>query len=258
MIIIRKTGPSEGAIALRNALRSAGHDVRLSTRDSFMVHPRLVINWGDMPDPAMHPGGRLINKRANRNVAANKLAAYAAFTAAGVNVPKHFMSADSVMAWRAEQQAASRPIILARSTATGSGGQGITVVRYNEPVPEALYYTEYKRKIAEYRVHVIAGKAVAVQQKRAMDGRDFSTDARLIRNHENGWVFAVGNLDAYKDQVAAVGVHAAAALGLDLAAVDIIRNSSGDIFVLEANTKPGLESPTVLAAYTSAIAEMIP
>lgn len=258
MILIRKSGPSNGAVALRNALRDAGSTAMFTGRDSFTRSPRLVINWGDMDDPTMHYDGRLINRRANRRVASNKISAFAALMAAGVRVPQHFTSRDAAVEWRGRLPGNFRPIILARSTATGSGGEGITVVRHGDTIPEALFYSEYIRKATEFRVHVINGRAVAVQQKRAVRGYEHTADQRLIRNHDNGWVFAVGDVEDLDGSVAALGVRATAALGLDLAAVDIIRSLSGDLFVLEANTKPGLESPTVLEAYVSALRSIEP
>lgn len=258
MILIRKTGPSNGASALRDALRSAGSEALFTNLNSFTRTPRLVINWGDMDDPFMHHGGRLINRRANRRVAGNKISAFAALVAAGIPVPKHFTSTEAAVEWRGSQPGNRRPIILARSTATGSGGEGITVIRHGEVVPPAMFYSEYIRKDAEFRVHVINGQAVAVQQKRAVRGVGHNSDQLLIRNHDNGWVFSVGDVDDTDGAVADLGVRAAAALGLDLAAVDIIRSRSGELFVLEANTKPGLESPTVLEAYVAALRSIEP
>lgn len=258
MILIRKNGPSNGATALRNALREAGATALFTMRNSFSREPRLVINWGDMDDPEMHSRGRLINRRANRRVAGNKISAFAALTAAGIPVPKHFTSSESALAWRGSLPSNRRPILLARTTATGSGGEGITVVRHGDLLPDALFYSEYIRKDAEFRVHVINGEAVAVQQKRAVRGFGHNEDQMLIRNHDNGWVFSVENVDDADGRVAELGKAAATALGLDLSAVDIIRSRSGELYVLEANTKPGLESPTVLAAYVTALRSVEP
>lgn len=257
MILIRKNGPSDGASALRDALREAGREALFSTRAVFSAPRRLIINWGDMEDATAHPGSLVLNPRSNRRVAANKITAFAALAAADVPIPQHFTTFDSALAWRNAQPSNRRQIMLARHTATGSGGEGIQVVRQGEPLPAgAPLYTEYVRKVAEYRVHVVWGEAIAVQQKRAVRGHDHTADQLLIRNHGNGWVFSVDNVDSYAEEVKALAVKATAALGLDFAAIDLIRRSSGGLMVLEANTKPGLESPTVLSAYVNKFGQL--
>lgn len=257
MILIRKNGPSNGASALREALRGAGRQVLFSTRSIFHTPRRLIVNWGDMEDAAAHPTSLVLNTRASRRVAANKITAFAALAAADVSIPKHFTTLDSATAWRNAQPSNRRQIMLARHTVNGSGGEGIQVVRQGEPLPAgAPLYTEYVRKLAEYRVHVMKGEAIAVQQKRAVRGHDHTEDQLLIRNHGNGWVFSVENVDSYAEQAKELAVKATAALGLDFAAIDLIRRSSGELMVLEANTKPGLESPTVLAAYVNKLSQL--
>lgn len=258
MFLIRKTGPSNGAVALRDALRAAEESALFSERTSFTRNPRVVINWGDVEDAEMHPRGVLLNKRSNRRVATNKLASFAVLTASNVPVPRHFTTQQAALEWRSGVPANRRPILLARTTATGSGGEGITVVRANEPIPQALFYSEYIRKTAEYRVHVVRGQAIAIQQKRAVAGVERNEDQMLIRNHGNGWAFAVHNVDSHSETVMEVAVNATNALGLDFAAVDLVRTAAGAVYVLEANTKPGLESETVLGAYVRALVALKP
>lgn len=257
MILIRKNRPSDGALALRDALRAAGRQALFSTRNTFSAPRRLIVNWGDMDDAVAHPTSLVLNSRASRRVAANKISAFVALEAAGVPVPRHFTSYNKAVEWRNAQPGNRRQIMLARHTATGSGGEGIQVVRQGEPLPEgAPLYTEYVRKVAEYRVHVMTGEAIAIQQKRAVRSYTHTEDQLLIRNHGNGWVFSVENVDSHAEAAKELAIKATRALGLDFAAVDLIRRQSGELMVLEANTKPGLESPTVLAAYVEALSRL--
>lgn len=257
MFLIRKTSVSDGATALRNALRQAGQEAKFTNKSAFQSR-HLILNWGGQDDPSA-PRSVVLNSQAARRVAMNKLAAFAVLAAGGVNIPKFFTDASEAANWRAQQSARSNPIIIARSTVSGSGGEGISVIRMNQNVPEGLpLYTGYIRKRAEYRVHVVKGDAIAVQQKRAVSDRERTEDENLIRNHDNGWVFATGNVDEHSDAAKEIAVRAAAALQLDVAAVDIVRGYDGEMYVLEANTKPGLESPTVLAAYVTKLTTLHP
>jgi glutathione synthase/RimK-type ligase-like ATP-grasp enzyme len=97
-----------------------------------------------------------------------------------------------------------------------------------------------------------------VQQKRRRNGDALTGDAALIRNAANGWVFAVNDVrftsPEIEEKVRSYSVAAVKALGLDFGAVDIIVNKKGtEAYVLEVNTAPGIESPTVLAAYVEYI-----
>lgn len=257
MFLIRKTGPSDGASALRQALLDAGQRC-LFTEKSTFNKPHLIINWGGEADP-VGSSIRVLNNQASRRVAMNKIAAFTVLEAAGVSIPKFFTTAGEAAEYRASLRASSNPIILARRTATGQGGEGITIVRMGQDLPtNCQLYTQYIRKYAEYRVHVVNGEAIAVQQKRVREGAEMDDDQRLIRNAANGWVFCTVSVDDYAEQAKALAINAARALSLDIAAIDIIRGRDNNLYVLEANTKPGLESPTVLAAYVTALIPLHP
>lgn len=107
-------------------------------------------------------------------------------------------------------------------------------------------------------MHVLGGVAAVVQQKRRRNGILQDTDQSLIRNYDNGWVFATQNVvyasAAIETSVKEQAIAAVRGLSLDFGAVDICVNKQGDTaYVLEVNTAPGLSSPTVLAAYAAYI-----
>ena len=148
-------------------------------------------------------------------------------------------------------------ILIARTTTRGSGGDGIVVVRETDTLPNAPLYTRYVRKQAEYRIHVVRDSAILIQQKRRDSEAEQDADQKLIRNHANGWVFAVNNVefkdDKQKDECVAASIAAVRSLGLDFGACDLVTDrKTGQPYVLEVNTAPGLESPTLIEAYASA------
>jgi D-alanine-D-alanine ligase-like ATP-grasp enzyme len=106
---------------------------------------------------------------------------------------------------------------------------------------------------------VLGGVAAVVQQKLRRSGQaQQDKDSLLIRSYDNGWVFAIDSItyasSEIEEQVKQQAIAAVKALGLDFGAVDVIVNKKGTkAYVLEVNTAPGIESPTVLAAYVAYI-----
>ena len=247
-VYIRRSSPSDSLIALKTGLINAGVNCILSRRDNFSGIRGVILNYGNAPDPnsAMHM--YISNRAGSRRMARNKALSLAAMSAASVPVPDWFTRKEDVVRGPNE-------IIVERHSLTGSGGEGIRIVRPGEEVNTAPLYTQYIRKAQEYRVHVVFGKAVAVQQKRRREGVDMTKDQQLIRNHENGWVFCIEDIDPdEKERLTMLALRAVAAHRLDSGAVDIVKQTrTGDLYVLEVNTCPGLSSPTVLEAYVNRI-----
>lgn len=243
--------PSDSARALANALTLK----RVRPERLAYLRPRLVINWGC--SLAENYGNRFINRPEVVLTAKNKVLTFDLFNANQVSIPKYAtlrMYRNEGINWDG--------ITLARLNVTGSGGDGIVVVREGDVVPEAPLYVEYIRKNAEYRVHVVRGEAICVQQKRKREGVEQDRNSALIRNYDNGWVFAVNNVEFanedVKSQVVSESIKAVQALGLDFGAVDVIVNREGTkAYVLEVNTAPGIESPTVLEAYRTTFTRII-
>ncbi len=96
------------------------------------------------------------------------------------------------------------------------------------------HYTTFVPCDREYRIHVFRNNIIGIAEKRMGD----SCLSLTIRNLSNGWNFKyVDNCDENIKQISkdVVGV-----LGLDFAAVDIMRSVNGNIYVLEANSAPAL------------------
>lgn len=210
-------------------------------------YPRMVfVNWGSNTDS---PG--VIN--AGCQARSNKLTAFGKLKDSGVIIPEY--NRDKVVA---SKWLAAKGIVLCRTTATGSGGEGITVARTQAELgaAPAAFYVRYVPKRAEYRVHVVDGAVIFVQEKRRRNGIEQSKDDALIRNHDNGWVFCENSVTA-PEAVTTCAINAMNTLGLRLGAVDIVE-SKGDrnAVFLEVNTRPGLESTRLKEAYSTAIRRM--
>lgn len=128
----------------------------------------------------------------------------------------------------------------------GSQGKGISLLKSGDtlPVPmlqhvDGVYYLQQFIKSAEtshdYRVMVVAGRAVAAMKRRG---------AGWVNNVASGGQCESVNLS---QPLAQLAIKAAAAVDIDYCGVDIIQAENGDFFVLEVNSIPawrGLQSVT--------------
>lgn len=204
----------------------------------------LVVNWGNVN--SVNSTGVLLNSPASIRNASDKLRAFS-LVGTVANVPEHYTNANAV------PERDKKSIWLARRNNT-SGGRGITIVRGNDPLPRADFYSKYVRKSAEYRVHVVRGQVILVQQKVFTSDNKPDKDFFLIRNHDNGWVFTSNSVQfpspEVETEVRSVATRAVRALGLDFAGVDIIiEKGTNNVYFLEANTKPGIETDSAASAY---------
>lgn len=242
--------PSNGALLVARTLQ---YNSRVISNHRFPVvrhNYNRFINWGcsRIPDESVL-GDALLNSPSAVGRCVNKRTFFQHIgTMTGVD-------------WYTSKEDAIRAMIdrrvkmVCRTSLTGSSGAGIVIARDASEVVDAKLYTVYVPKHLEYRLHVFDGEVVAVQQKRRRNGYEQgSRDEALIRNAGNGWVYAVDNVDPVPSLAITRAVRCVGAAGLDFGAVDIIiGRDDGVPRVLEINTAPGIESPTVLAAYRNAI-----
>lgn len=235
---------SNGCRQLRQALPES-----VSRFSRCSILPRqyhLAINWGNSSPLQALPRQKVLNPPDKVANAIDKLRAFNLWKERGIAIPFYSDSKCDVDL--------DNHVYLARLHTTGSGGEGIVVLRKGDEVPEAPLYVRYIPKREEYRVHVFCGSAIHVQQKRRRSGVEQSADEKLIRNYDNGWVFCNVDLTQVDPSLLELAVKACAALGLDFGALDMVKsNHDGEYYVLECNTAPGLDSPTAIQKYTSAI-----
>lgn len=252
---------SEGARALADAL-----NVYLIKREGSKYVARagdVVINWGNGSLPVSIQRATIINKPENVEIARNKLRFFrrARDADAGLNVPDFTNDSNEAAEWLREGET-----VLARSTLTGTGGEGITIVENLDQLNALNFrnirlYVKYVPKVREYRVHVIDGHVVDIQRK--VKRADLANDAVnwKIRNHENGFVFARGAVENVPERelikVKAQAMQACIQCGLDFGGVDVIFNERRDAaYVIEVNTAPGIEGATV-TSYANGLTALI-
>lgn len=232
------TRASGGAQALNGML---GENSKLSRRDPVPRQYRVVVNWGNSTPLSYNGEVEVLNSPNAIAKASNKLHALTALRDAGVRVPEFTTTAPTRSMW------------LARTVLAGSCGDGIVVMRDGAPVTNAPLYTKYVKKREEIRVHVAFGQAIFLQYKKRESDVEQNADQKLIRNRDNGWVFCPRPLDQAPAGSLETAVNAVAALGLHFGAVDIVIGKDDQLaYVLEVNTAPGIESPTLAEAYKAA------
>lgn len=215
---------------------------RLFRRDT------VLVNWGNSLN--FDAGNRVVLNRPEmvRN-AVDKMVTLHMLQAADVRVP------EAVTELPADR---GNDIWVARTILNGHSGQGIVIIRPNDPVPAAPLYTRYVRKEVELRLHVVGGKVIKVAQRKKRNGFEHTADQLLIRSYDNGWVHVLNDIATYSvEEVHAAAVNAVQALGLDFGAVDLVVERRTNVpYVLEVNTAPGLTAPSVIEAYKTALLEL--
>jgi len=208
-----------------------------------------VINWGSTQMPFYRDN--IINKPSAVEGATNKRLAFDHLSFAGVSVPDWTTNLQVALDWLQE----CRLTVVARTILNGSEGRGIVVVKPGEALPPAPLYVKYIPKKKEFRVHIVGGEVVDIQQK--VHKRDDQGPVNFyIRNTANGFVFHRNNISCPGDLVPEAK-KAVAALGLDFGAVDIVWNEKHNkCYVLEVNTAPGIMGLSV-EKYKEALERLI-
>lgn len=224
----------------------------LRVRDLGQYRPRhgdIVINWGNSTPPSwMNGKGTIINSFEAVAKATNKLLTFQTLMQfSTITLPDWTTFKDEAQRWVNEGHR-----MYGRQTLTGHSGQGIVLFNQGDIVTPCPLYTKNTKAKYEFRIHVMSGCVIDVQQKKKREG--FEGGIPGIRNHANGWVFCREAVVA-PDIALENAVKAVSALGLDFGAVDIGYNQTEDkAYVYEVNTAPGLEG-TTLERYVQAFKE---
>lgn len=230
--------------------------VRMKTNDAHYIlssgpisRNMVVVNWGNfkLPNIAFNPPYHsiAINGEGVKECA-DKMKFFEMMTGK-VRIPETSKKLEDAMKWIADGET-----VFGRKS-RGSGG---TDICFYDTDPEAFassdFYSLYKKKKDEFRVHIVDNDVILVQRKAVRDTDDDGNvidkskiDFR-IRNHKNGFVFKRYDVHA-PDDVIEQAQKAIKTAGLDFGAVDVIFNQhEGRAYVLEVNTAPGLEGTTVI------------
>jgi glutathione synthase/RimK-type ligase-like ATP-grasp enzyme len=144
--------------------------------------------------------------------------------------------------------------VVCRTILGGHSGAGIVLADNVDALVPAPLYVQYVKKQKEFRVHVVFGEVIDVQEKRKR-GEVAKEEVNFqVRNHHTGWVYCREDI-IEPAGMREMAVATVAALGLDFGGVDIIWNEKrNECYVLETNTACGLEGSTV-GKYAQAFAK---
>lgn len=190
---------------------------------------------------------RMLNSTSGIILASNKIEFFKHVTqTGGVNLPTWTLNKEEAKRWLQSEG----DTVYCRGLTRASQGRGITVAHSQEEVTNAPLYTKGINVKREYRAHVVNGEVIDLIAK--TESTEITNTE--IRNHTNGWVFTRNVVTIPEStRVALVNqaIGVVESLGLDFAAVDLLRDMQNNIYVLEVNTAPGMEG-TTLERYVNA------
>lgn len=151
--------------------------------------------------------------------------------------------------------------LVLRHNLTGHSGGGIELVKRRdftwEKYPNLRLLSHYMPERTEWRVHIgrswykdtegctqCQDNILTIQRKLKKKGVEVSNE---VRNHQNGWIYSHNQGAEASEAVREAALQAFNAYGVDFAALDVIETPDGGVYVLEANTAPGLEGSTINA-----------
>ncbi len=258
LILPYKVG-SESAKTLAKSL--SFKRMRLTNSSLSDSDSTTIINWGNSTTSLSHlPSVKVINKPASVRKASHKGEFFQAISEYNQANPEDPVS---IPEWTIRKSVASEWYregndVVCRAVLQGHSGEGLSIASYKEDVSASeaispsLLYTKYVKKRDEYRVHVMKDVAFFVQKKVAPYSRSERPNYQ-IRNHSNGFVFAVNDLSP-DDSVLSESVKAVKALGLDFGAVDVIWNERRKkATVIEVNTACSVTGDSTLVRYSNAL-----
>lgn len=123
------------------------------------------------------------------------------------------------------------------------GGKDIMPVFQQEEVSwrkaaGADFFVEFIPTASEYRVWVFRRSHLATYVKEMKRPEKYR---RIGRNYKNGFAFNLVQSELVPRGAVDMAIQSVAALGLDFGAVDILKGTDGNFYVLEVNTAPGVE-----------------
>lgn len=238
-------GPSASAGRLAKALGIKR--LRIENSGFLARSSSVIINWGNRNGVTRGIPGRYINLPDSVRCASSKLLSLQRMNEAGVNVPQFTTDPTVAKEWLEKRR------VVARKLDRGSSGRGIVLMSCLDDMVFAPLYTKYVPKYDEYRVHVMDGRVIDIQQKLRRHGGTFNNQ---IRTFSQGWIYARSDCDP-PPQVVEASLLAVDALDLDFGAVDVGWTRKKErATVYEVNTAPGLVG-TTLEVYRVALRRFI-
>jgi hypothetical protein len=218
-------------LSARQIARALGSRfVSPSTRDGQPDNWTHIINYGwcypDPPDRA-----RVLNEK----LISNKLVQLKLMFWDGVPTPRfsQYLPHDRRARWLGRRFKHARANDIMRTGAARPEHDHI--VPGSAPNPD--YYVEFVRKTREFRVHVVNGLVVRMNEKLPRDERRGDVVWNSRNCHFSSRIIEPADL---KLQLRAVGKAAVRALEYDFGAADVIYHPGRGLLVLEVNSAPTL------------------
>lgn len=237
-MLIYRHGYSQGA-------RILAQQLGIKLIRNKIPKPDLVLNWGNSSIPAWYsPHFKWINHPSLISRASNKLITFNILHENNISCIPFTTDMSIAKQWINEGN-----LVYCRTILNGTKGHGIVIAENIKDLVPAKLYTKYING-NEYRIHIFKDKCIDYQKKRKR--LDIENDG-LIKNLDNGWIYARENLTTIEDNID-LAKECIKALELDFGAVEIIRSNKKS-YILEVNTAPGLEGQTI-NNYVRAISEL--
>lgn len=199
-----------------------------------------LIRWGSMAKVGRKPK-KILNRMDAIQKASNKRDALEIMRKAGVNVPK-ILSAGEVkqehlpVLGRKDKHVGANDIILCMNLKDVERAK----------VAGCTHFSKYIPTKAEYRVHVFGDQIIKVSQKILTDAA--AATQPWIRNLGAGYTFRQPEI-RLSGAARGMAIDAVDSLGLTFGAVDVIVGDDDQVYILEVNTAPGLQTDTSIDAY---------
>lgn len=194
----------------------------------------IIIRWGNAIQ-INNSGSIIYNEARAITLASNKKRSREVFIENEISTPKLVTPYSSDISF---------PII-ARPSYHAKGKNFIVlnnanefVNHYNRFESQGWYYSEFVDKVREFRIHCAHGKILNYLEK--PNPKNGSIAWNRARN--GGEAFENVRWSDYNMACGLEAIKATKALGLDFAGIDVMLDSEGRAYVLEANTSPTLNS----------------
>jgi len=219
---------------LTGHLTKLGHSIVRNKNEEFDA----IVGWGVSRQEVEGP---MLNAGVNQY---NKFEAINRFRHKGVPAPSVFRAFDfpvehvnEPFPWLARKfhHKGGRDIIKAGSRAEAKR----IIAQYN---PD--FFSVYIPTRTEYRVWVFKNEAFAVYEKLFKGEGEYQG---IQRNHAFGFRFDKREDLLANEALTDYSVRAVKALGMDMGAVDVIESKDGELYVLEVNSMPSIDTEKKLS-----------
>jgi glutathione synthase/RimK-type ligase-like ATP-grasp enzyme len=151
--------------------------------------------------------------------------------------PATYTAATLGDAMRLEQPLVVRPARHSRGRRLYVARNAGELLQYSRRCGEGWYASPLINKVAEYRVFVVSGRAVAVAKKTPGNPDD------VAWNVAEGGRFDNVNWDNWPLKAVKTAIAGFELSSLDFGGVDVMVDGNGEVYILEINSAPSLTSP---------------